>query len=118
MVGKLGGREADVCARGWLTWERGCVFMRQLGNHPLLIRRIFTDETVRKLARKYHKMAVFGNECTVERVQEELNGYSDFTLHRVRSRSREPWFVLVAGRVEIVQRRGVCSGRQLAVSLC
>jgi SWI/SNF-related matrix-associated actin-dependent regulator 1 of chromatin subfamily A len=57
--------------------------LRKLGNHPLLIRRIFTDETVRKLARKYHKMAVFGNECTVERVQEELNSYSDFTLHRL-----------------------------------
>ncbi|KAG0573239.1 hypothetical protein KC19_VG161000 [Ceratodon purpureus] len=57
--------------------------LRKLGNHPLLIRRIFTDETVTKLARKYHRMAVFGNECTVERVQEELSNYSDFTLHRM-----------------------------------
>ncbi|XP_024375892.1 protein CHROMATIN REMODELING 19 [Physcomitrium patens] len=57
--------------------------LRKLGNHPLLIRRVFTDETVKKLAKKYHKMAVFGNECSVERVREELSNYSDFTLHRM-----------------------------------
>jgi len=57
--------------------------LRKLGNHPLLIRRIFTDVTVKQLARKYHKMAVFGNECTVERVEEELSSYSDFSLHRM-----------------------------------
>lgn len=78
--------------RAWFVGERFAKLaecLRQLGNHPLLIRRIFTDETVRKLARKYHKMAVFGNECTVERVQEELNSYSDFTLHRVRPPTHE-----------------------------
>ena len=55
----------------------------QLGNHPLLIRRIFTDESVKKLARKYHQLRVFGSECTIERVEEELSSYSDFSLHKV-----------------------------------
>jgi SWI/SNF-related matrix-associated actin-dependent regulator 1 of chromatin subfamily A len=57
--------------------------LRKLANHPLLIRRIFTDETVKQLAKKFHQLQVFGNECTVERVRDELMSYSDFSLHKV-----------------------------------
>ncbi|CAM6017954.1 unnamed protein product [Sphagnum balticum] len=57
--------------------------LRKLANHPLLIRRIFTDETVKQLAKKFHQLQVFGNECTVERVRDELMSYSDFSLHKM-----------------------------------
>lgn len=30
-----------------------------------------------------HPKGVFGSECTVERVVEELKGYNDFSIHRV-----------------------------------
>jgi SWI/SNF-related matrix-associated actin-dependent regulator 1 of chromatin subfamily A len=59
------------------------VVLLQLANHPLLIRRIFTDETVKQLAKKFHQLQVFGNECTVERVRDELMSYSDFSLHKM-----------------------------------
>jgi SWI/SNF-related matrix-associated actin-dependent regulator 1 of chromatin subfamily A len=57
--------------------------LRKLGNHPLLIRRLYNDETVKKLAKKYHPKGVFGDECDLQRVEEELSGYSDFALHKL-----------------------------------
>jgi SWI/SNF-related matrix-associated actin-dependent regulator 1 of chromatin subfamily A len=35
------------------------------------------------LAKKFHQLQVFGNECTVERVRDELMSYSDFSLHKM-----------------------------------
>lgn len=55
----------------------------QLANHPLLIRRLYTDETVKRLAKKFHPLGVFGYECNLERVEEELSSYSDFSIHEV-----------------------------------
>lgn len=56
---------------------------RKIANHPLLVRRIYTEDDVDSLARKLHPMGAFGFECTFERVKEELLTYSDFALHRI-----------------------------------
>lgn len=56
---------------------------RKIANHPLLVRRIYTDSDVYSLARKLHPRGAFGFECTLERVREELLGYNDFSLHQL-----------------------------------
>eukprot|EP00262_Sarcandra_glabra_P002084 TRINITY_DN1233_c1_g1_i2.p1 TRINITY_DN1233_c1_g1~~TRINITY_DN1233_c1_g1_i2.p1 ORF type:complete len:740 (+),score=133.64 TRINITY_DN1233_c1_g1_i2:255-2474(+) len=56
---------------------------RKIANHPLLVRRIFSDEDVVRFARILHPKGAFGFECTLERVIEELKGYNDFSLHRL-----------------------------------
>ncbi|KAH9618282.1 hypothetical protein KSS87_005190, partial [Heliosperma pusillum] len=58
------------------------VQFRKIANHPLLIRRIYHDEDVVRFAKKLHPRGVFGHECTLERVVDELKGYSDFSMHR------------------------------------
>lgn len=55
----------------------------QIANHPLLVRRIYSNEDVVRIARKLHPMGAFGYECTLDRVIEELKSYSDFSIHRV-----------------------------------
>ncbi|XP_074309031.1 protein CHROMATIN REMODELING 19 [Silene latifolia] len=59
------------------------VQFRKIANHPLLIRRIYSDEDVVRFAKKLHPRGVFGHECTLERVVDELKGYSDFSMHRL-----------------------------------
>ncbi|KAG6757565.1 hypothetical protein POTOM_037881 [Populus tomentosa] len=63
------------------------VQFRKIANHPLLVRRIYSDEDVIRFAKKLHPMGAFGSECTLERVIEELKSYSDFSIHRVISLS-------------------------------
>ncbi|KAH1188680.1 Protein CHROMATIN REMODELING 19 [Glycine soja] len=58
------------------------VQFRKIANHPLLIRRIYSDEDVIRFARKLHPMGAFGFECTLDRVIEELKNYNDFSIHR------------------------------------
>lgn len=60
-----------------------CLF--QIANHPLLVRRIYRDEDVVRFAKKLHPMGVFGFDCTLDRVIEELKSYNDFSVHRVNS---------------------------------
>lgn len=55
----------------------------QIANHPLLVRRIYTDDDVVRIARVMHPKGVFGFECTVDRVIEELKSYNDFSIHKV-----------------------------------
>lgn len=55
----------------------------QIANHPLLVRRIYTDDDVVRIARVVHPKGVFGFECTVDRVIEELKSYNDFSIHKV-----------------------------------
>lgn len=55
----------------------------QIANHPLLVRRIYTDDDIVRIARVMHPKGVFGFECTVERVIEELRSYNDFSIHKV-----------------------------------
>ncbi|KAL2557686.1 Protein CHROMATIN REMODELING 19 [Forsythia ovata] len=56
---------------------------RKIANHPLLVRRIFTDDDVVCFAKMLHPKGVFGFECTLERVIEELKSYNDFSIHRL-----------------------------------
>lgn len=55
----------------------------QIANHPLLIRRIYSDEDVIRIARKLHPIGAFGFECSLERVIEEVKSYNDFRIHQV-----------------------------------
>lgn len=56
---------------------------RKIANHPLLVRRIYTDDDIVRIARVMHPKGVFGFECTVERVIEELRSYNDFSIHKL-----------------------------------
>ncbi|KAM6546667.1 hypothetical protein CsatB_027403 [Cannabis sativa] len=59
------------------------VQFRKIANHPLLVRRIYSDEDVVRFARKLHPMGAFGFECTVDKVIAELKSYNDFSIHRL-----------------------------------
>lgn len=59
------------------------VQFRKIANHPLLVRRIYKDGDVVRLAKKLYPKGVFGFECTLDRVIEEMKGYSDFSIHRL-----------------------------------
>ncbi|OWM77232.1 protein CHROMATIN REMODELING 19 isoform X2 [Punica granatum] len=56
---------------------------RKIANHPLLVRRIYSDRDVVRFAKKLHPMGVFGFECTLERVIDELKSYNDYSIHRL-----------------------------------
>lgn len=47
------------------------------------MRRNYTDDDVIRIAKMFHPKGVFGFECTLERVVEELKSYNDFSIHRV-----------------------------------
>ncbi|KAK9935656.1 hypothetical protein M0R45_022748 [Rubus argutus] len=59
------------------------VQFRKIANHPLLVRRIYSDEEVVRFARKLHPMGAFGFECTLDRVIEEMKSFNDFSIHRL-----------------------------------
>lgn len=59
------------------------VQFRKIANHPLLVRRIYSDEDIVRFAKKLHPSGVFGFECTLDRVIEELKSYNDFSIHRL-----------------------------------
>ncbi|KAI3982972.1 hypothetical protein MKX01_010455 [Papaver californicum] len=59
------------------------VQLRKIANHPLLVRRIYSDEDVVYHARKLYPKGAFGFECTLERVIEELKSYNDFSIHQL-----------------------------------
>ncbi|KAG5236737.1 protein CHROMATIN REMODELING [Salix suchowensis] len=59
------------------------VQFRKIANHPLLVRRVYSDEDVICFAKKLHPKGAFGFECTLERVIEELKSYNDFSIHRL-----------------------------------
>ncbi|XP_031255549.1 protein CHROMATIN REMODELING 19-like isoform X1 [Pistacia vera] len=59
------------------------VQFRKIANHPLLVRRIYSDDDVVRFARKLHPMGAFGFECTLDRVIEELKSYNDFSIHQL-----------------------------------
>lgn len=56
---------------------------RKIANHPLLVRRIYSDDDIVRFAKMLHPKGVFGFECTVDRVIEELKSYNDFSIHRL-----------------------------------
>lgn len=47
------------------------------------MRRIYRDEDVVRIARMLYPMGVFGFECSLEKVIQELKDYNDFAIHRV-----------------------------------
>ncbi|KAM7484778.1 hypothetical protein LguiA_000787 [Lonicera macranthoides] len=59
------------------------VQFRKIANHPLLVRRIYNDEDVVHFAKMLHPKGVFGFECNLDRVIEELKSYNDFSIHRL-----------------------------------
>ncbi|CAL8461937.1 g1468 [Coccomyxa elongata] len=56
--------------------------LRKIAQHPLLVRRLFSDEAVAEMASLAHARGLFGEQCSAERVRDEMAGYSDFQLHR------------------------------------
>ncbi|KAH0463442.1 hypothetical protein IEQ34_008024 [Dendrobium chrysotoxum] len=56
---------------------------RKIANHPLLVRRIYCDEDVVRIAKILYSKGVFGFECTLERAIQEINGYNDFSIHQL-----------------------------------
>ncbi|CBI27512.3 hypothetical protein VitviT2T_001342 [Vitis vinifera] len=59
------------------------VQFRKIANHPLLVRRIYNDEDIVRFAKRLYPMGVFGFECNLDRVIEELKSYNDFSIHRL-----------------------------------
>jgi SWI/SNF-related matrix-associated actin-dependent regulator 1 of chromatin subfamily A len=59
------------------------VHLRKVANHPLLVRNKYTDEDLIEIADVCHKRRIFGPDARLERVQEHINGLSDFGLHQL-----------------------------------
>ncbi|CAH1453108.1 unnamed protein product [Lactuca virosa] len=55
----------------------------QIANHPLLVRRIYTDKDVIRFTKMLHPRGVFGAECILDKVIEEVKGYNDFSIHKL-----------------------------------
>jgi len=55
--------------------------LRKLCQHPLLVRQHFSDEIVAEMADICTRNRLFGGNCTLPRVLQELRGYSDYQLH-------------------------------------
>ncbi|KAJ1272313.1 hypothetical protein BS78_06G192700 [Paspalum vaginatum] len=56
---------------------------RKIANHPLLIRCIYTDEDVERIASLLYPKGAFGFECSLERATQELKNYNDFAIHQL-----------------------------------
>lgn len=56
---------------------------RKIANHPLLVRRIYSDEDVGRIAKMLYPQGVFGFECTIEKATQELKSYNDFRIHQL-----------------------------------
>lgn len=57
----------------------------QIANHPLLIRRVYNDKDIDRIARLLYPKGAFGFECSLERAIQELKNYNDFNIHQVLS---------------------------------
>ncbi|KAL5220838.1 hypothetical protein ABZP36_025551, partial [Zizania latifolia] len=55
---------------------------RKIANHPLLIRRIYSDNDVDRIARLLYPRGPFGFECSLERATQKLKEYNDFAIHQ------------------------------------
>ncbi|KAG8083056.1 hypothetical protein GUJ93_ZPchr0014g47042 [Zizania palustris] len=56
---------------------------RKIANHPLLIRRIYSDNDVDRIARLLYPRGTFGFECSLERATQKLKEYNDFAIHQL-----------------------------------
>ncbi len=58
--------------------------LRKAANHPLLLRVRYTDPAVlTKIAMITYSVGHFGNQCDFQRVQDEINTFSDFDIHQL-----------------------------------
>lgn len=56
---------------------------RKIANHPLLIRRIYSDKDVDRIAKFLYPKGAFGFECSLGRATQELKNYNDFAIHQL-----------------------------------
>ncbi|KAK3141779.1 hypothetical protein QOZ80_4BG0338240 [Eleusine coracana subsp. coracana] len=56
---------------------------RKIANHPLLIRRVYSDKDVDQIARLMYPKGAFGFECSLERAIQELKNSNDFAIHQL-----------------------------------
>ncbi|WOL07232.1 protein CHROMATIN REMODELING 19 [Canna indica] len=56
---------------------------RKIANHPLLVRHIYSDEDVVRVAKVLYPKGVFGFECGIERAIKEIKNYNDYEIHRL-----------------------------------
>ena len=69
-----------------INFHLKCFFIvPQIANHPLLIRRIYSDKDVDRIGRLMYPKGAFGFECTLDRAIQELKNYNDFAIHQVLS---------------------------------
>lgn len=63
--------------------EAGNIFVewRKAANHPLLLRRRYTDEQIEEIAKILHQTGFYGWECTQLMVHKEVSQLCDFELH-------------------------------------
>ncbi|XP_051218599.1 protein CHROMATIN REMODELING 19 [Lolium perenne] len=57
--------------------------LRKIANHPLLIRRIYSDKDVDRIGRLTYPKGAFGFECSLDRAIQELKNYNDFAIHQL-----------------------------------
>ena len=57
--------------------------LRKAANHPCLVRSIYTDAQVERIAKAAQASAHFGEKATLKQVREEIVEYSDFQLHLI-----------------------------------
>jgi len=56
--------------------------LRKIAQHPLLVRRLLGDDDLQAMAEVVHQRGIFG-DCSLARILEELQTYSDFDLHNL-----------------------------------
>ncbi|KAK9838506.1 hypothetical protein WJX81_003780 [Elliptochloris bilobata] len=81
--------------------------MRKIAQHPLLVRRVFSDKQVVAIAKLAYARGLFGEQCSFEQVRKELAEYSDFGLHSF-SAAHGKAFVKYLLPVERVQDAAKC----------
>lgn len=57
--------------------------LRKAANHPLLLRRIYKDKDLQRIAKTAHRQGTFGQEATLNMVLAELDKYCDYDLHQL-----------------------------------
>jgi SNF2 family DNA or RNA helicase len=56
--------------------------LRKIAQHPLLIRALYDQDKVKKIAEKAYERQLFsGGNVTLKKIQDELLSYSDYSLH-------------------------------------
>jgi len=78
-------RSQQIQNAAWIHHEvkSSFIYMRKISNHPLLVRRIYKEEDVQKLAKRFYDLGVFGDQCIEEQVYDKLLSSSDFDLHKL-----------------------------------